>query len=316
MPFFKKSQQKPKQTEDRKKQLSPMLHVMDSLKGYQKDLVQKEVASLRELGLIGRSFETILKGAAHFQTKLQDFGQSFSSINQEAERFSQVRSEIAQTVSEARGEMEDLTNISMQVQSSFGDMERTFEQLQNSILGIQDCMGKIVSIADQTNILAVNASIEAARAGAEGRSFSIVAAQVKDLAREIKLLAGEVDSEVQDVKNHSNQLSDNITNAQQTLGQGVSIVSNTDEGFHKITTAAEGAVSVQTEIYNVIGDSQNALQTICQFFDQIKDQYQEVLKHINYANNLGTTKSSMFEDVDNMLSQIPPMIRDIESQAD
>ena len=40
----------------------------------------------------------------------------------------------------------------------------------------------------------------------------------------------------------------------------------------------------------------------------IKGQYQEVLKHISKATYLGTTKSAMFEDIDNMMSQIPPII--------
>ena len=51
-----------------------------------------------------------------------------------------------------------------------------------------------------------------------------------------------------------------------------------------------------------------------QFFDEIKVQYQEVVKHIRYASSLGTTKSAMFEDIDNMLSQIPPIIRDAEPE--
>lgn len=67
---------------------------------------------------------------------------------------------------------------------------------------------------------------------------------------------------------------------------------------------------VQTEISDVITVSQNNLQTICRFFDEIKLQYQEVVKHINRASSLGTTKSAMFEDIDNMLSQIPPIIKD------
>ena len=57
--------------------------------------------------------------------------------------------------------MEELSQTSMHVQESYDEMKEIFTHLQNAIRGIQQCMGKIVSIADQTNILAINASIEA-----------------------------------------------------------------------------------------------------------------------------------------------------------
>ena len=304
MLFAGKNRQKPEQTRE-ERSLYPILHVAGSLKEYQKELVQKEVASLWELSLVGTSFSSVLKEADHFQAKLQDLGASFSNINQTAEQFIQVRGEIAQSVSEAQGQMEALGNTSMQVQHSYDEMTEIFTQLQAAIKGIQQCMGKIVSIADQTNILAINASIEAARAGTAGQGFAVVAAQVKDLAKEIKVLAGEVDSGVCDVESRAGQLSDSIVASQQTLGQGVGIVSQTDESFRQITAAAEGAVSVQAEISGVISSSQNELQTIRQFFDQIKDRYQEVIQHIDSASRLGTTKSAMFEDMDNMIAQIP-----------
>ena len=84
--------------------------------------------------------------------------------------------------------------------------------------------------------------------------------------------------------------------------------------FERITAAADGAVSVQSGISGVIEASQLELQTLCQFFDQIKDQYQEVVRHIDSASQLGTTKSAMFEDIDNMISQLPPLVSDIEGR--
>ena len=59
--------------------------------------------------------------------------------------------------------------------------------------------------------------------------------------------------------------------------------------------------------------SQGEMQVLCQFFDQIREQYQEVVTHIDCASRLGTTKSAMFEDLDNMISQLPPLIHDYES---
>ena len=312
MLFWDKSRRKPDQIHE-EQDLYPLLHVAGGLKEYQKELVQKEVASLSELGMVGTSFSGVIKEADHFHDKLQDLGQSFSNIDQTAEQFTHVRSEIAESVSQAQDQMEDLGKVSVQVQSSFDEMSETFIHLQAAIKGIQQCMGKIVSIADQTNILAINASIEAARAGVEGRSFAVVAEQVKQLAREIKELAGEVDTGVCEVENRAGELSGSIQSAQQTLNQGVDIVGQTDESFRRITASAEGSVSVQTQISDVIEASQRDMQMICQFFDQIKDQYQEVVKHIDRASRLGTTKSAMFEDMDNMVSQIPPLIKEMKS---
>ena len=47
-------------------------------------------------------------------------------------------------------------------------------------------------------------------------------------------------------------------------------------------------------------------------FSETEDQYQKVLDHIAKANDLGTTKSSVFEDMDNLISQIRPMIAEQE----
>lgn len=84
--------------------------------------------------------------------------------------------------------------------------------------------------------------------------------------------------------------------------------------FDEITQSAEGAATVHTEISGVIDQSKSALQVLCGFFDQIKSQYQDVVNHINKAGKLGTTKSTMFEDIENMLSQIPPIIKDFTAR--
>ena len=296
------------------KSLYPVLHVAGSLKDHQKELVKKEVASLWELSQVGNSFSDVLREGDQFQAKLQQLGESFSSIDQTAEQFGQVREDIAQSVSEARDQMGDLDRVSTQVQQSFDAMSETFSQLESAIRGIQQSMGKIVSMAEQTNILAINASIEAARAGQEGRGFTVVATQVKTLAEEIKALAGEVDSGVNDVEVRAGELSRSISDAEQTLGQSAAIVGQAEGSFEKITSAAEGAVSVQTGIGGVIRSAQGELQVLCQFFDGIKGQYQEVVKHIDSASRLGTTKSAMFEDMDNMISQIPPLVKDLEGK--
>lgn len=296
------------------KSLYPVLHVVESLEEYRNVLVQREVASLYELSMVSKSFDDVLKDSEVLRESLQDFEETFSNINTVSGQFASVKDNIFQSVSQAQGEVEELRNSSVLVESYFDEMKSTFETFQLSLKEIKKCMSKIVSIADQTNILSLNASIEAARAGEQGKGFAAVAGEVKSLSEEIKSLADMVDASIGDVEEGTDRLSASIQTSHQALGQSLSKVDETYEMFDQITQAAEGAESVQNEISQVIDSSRSKLQMLSGFFEQLKKQYDKVMQHINRASKMGTTKSAMYEDIDNMMAQIPPVIKDYNAQ--
>lgn len=292
------------------KDLSPVLHVAGSLKEYQQELVKKEVDSLRELGKVRSSFGSVFQETQDFQERLQEFGEAFSGIDQASGQFQQVKEEIARSVEQVQDRVVDLKDSSLRVEGYFTEMESTFGDFQAAVKEIKSCTNKIISIAEQTNILALNASIEAAKAGERGKGFAVVAVEVKRLSDQIKGLVGEVNRSIMDVEQGTDRLNASIENSQEALGQSIGKVNDTYEMFDKITQAAEGAATVQVGISSVINESRSELQELCSFFDRTKDQYQNVNQHIANASALGTTKSAMFEDIDNMLSQIPPLIQE------
>ncbi len=310
MLFYRDKDGKKGKKQGQEKDLYPVLYVMDSLKEYHTDLVHKEVESLQELSLVGSSFDSVLGETKRFQEQLENMGENFSSVTEATEQFAAVRDEIARSVGQAQNEVEILKTSSLEVEAHFGEMGSTFGALQESVEQIKQRMSRIVSIADQTNILAINASIEAARAGEKGKGFAVVAVEVKKLADQIKDLAAEVDSDIKNVEQGTDKLSDSIDTSRQALGDSIGKVQETYEMFDQITQAAEGATSVQAQITGVIGESRSALDSLCGFFDKMRGQYEQVVKHITQASKLGTTKSAMFEDIDNLMAQIRPIIKE------
>lgn len=292
------------------KTLDPIVYVVENLQDYRNALIQSEVDSLHELSMVRRSFGTVLQDSEELRGSLLDFEQTFSSINTVSGQFASVKDNIFESVNQVQGEVETLKNSSLQVASYFEEMQNTFDTFQLSLNAIRKCMGKIVSIADQTNILSLNASIEAARAGEQGKGFATVAGEIKSLSEEIKNLVSMVDESVGEVEEGTGKLNDSIKTSHHALEESLSKMDETYAMFDQITLAADGAESVQTGISQVIDDSKNKLQALSVFFDKMKKQYETVMQHINRVSNMGTTKSAMYEDIDNMMAQIPPIIDD------
>lgn len=260
MLFLKKSpgQKPPRKQARAEKNLYPLIHVTNSLKDYQQELAKKEVDSLRELGLISSSFNSVLGETENFQSRLEDFGNHFASISQVSDEFTTVKTEISESVLQAQTEVEDLKNVSQQVETHFGEMGSTFSDLQRDMEKIKQCMSKIISIADQTNILAINASIEAARAGEAGKGFAVVASETSKLAqtsmesvRHIDELIMEIKSLIESVISQAKDSVDNINNSSVLIGNAVKTYDSIFDNIADVSELVEKMIQKINQVENV-----------------------------------------------------------------
>ena len=288
--LFRKNKQSGSQVQE-EKSFYPVLHVADSLKAYQRELVKKEVASLGELSRVGDSFSGVLKEGDHFQAKLQDLGDSFSNISKTAGQFGEVRGEIGQSVSEARGQMVALEETFTQVQKSYDAMTETFSNLEAAIKEIQQSLGKIVSIAEQTNILAINASVEAARAGTAGKGFAVVANEVKQLATKSAQAAKS-----------AVEMAGNTKTIIQT---GVEMTSNTAEALQAISSVSSQISNISNRLVIAVKGQESALSLMEERIDAISD-----IANRNLQSAGGTEQSSelLAKEAENLQFQVKKFV--------
>lgn len=201
----------------------------------------------------------------------EEFSQSVQEVAANVQETAAAARDSQDKVSQSNANINQSMIATTRVVEAVQASNSTIDQLNRSIAKIGDITKVIADIASQTNLLALNAAIEAARAGEQGRGFAVVADEVRKLAERTTTSTADINTTVSEIQTVTAQAVSSMTVAANEVDTGIGMLRESVAGLQGIAESAGVVTQMSTQISDASRQQGIASEEVAQSMQQITD---------------------------------------------
>ena len=242
------------------------------------------VKSLRQLiGKIKYAADNMASGSEQLSTSAEEISRGMNEQTSRSTQIATAAEQMSQTVVDVAKNTSNIAQISTQafdhakdgegvvkrsvdevqaIASTVAESSQVMKRLGESSGQIGDIVGVINDIADQTNLLALNAAIEAARAGEQGRGFAVVADEVRKLAERTTQATSQINSMISSIQSEVAHAGVAMNNATLRVESGVEFSRKTGDSLRNIVSSVNTLQSMVQQIASATEEMSSVSETI------------------------------------------------------
>lgn len=202
------------------------------------------------------------KQASHIATAAEEMTQTITDIAKNASVASETSVKAMETATKGKEVADGAVSSVGRVYTSTVELASLIDKLNNRANEIGDIVTVIKDIADQTNLLALNAAIEAARAGEQGRGFAVVADEVRKLAERTIKATAEISSKISAVQDESGQTMKSMSEASSEVTKATEYIRQVGEFLNYIVEKVQKVRDQITQIATAVEEQSAASEEV------------------------------------------------------